>query len=417
MSKYLAEPKLELEVLTRLDKARTRIRKDLPYLMSSVRVPRILVLDVPEDRLSMAITRHGVLLVGSEFVTVTLDTIDRVAYVYAHEALHLACNHHNRVARLLQTRSVPRHIIAYAIDLPANSILDGTTLQRPTEGIFPDQLGVPAGLTFEQYVDILLTMQLEPPRIPRAANGECGSGSGLEHPLEQEIEQHLAAQIQEIQMSPQELRSAVKAAADVVRTAIRAGNAKGSAEELQEDPVEPSKIPWEARLSSVFSHAIGMEQDGATRRTLRRFHRQSLVINQFRGKWVTSLPTIGFIEDTSGSMNKENTKNVRAQFIKIMKEMGLDTVLYLQGDAEAQGEVATVGITDLAKLKIRGRGGTSFVEPIQRMIRAGAELIVYGTDGDGAYGPPAAVPVIWALTDPYDPPWGVSVRCWDEYGR
>lgn len=115
--------------------------------------------------------------------------------------------------------------------------------------------------------------------------------------------------------------------------------------------------------------------------------------------------------DTSGSISDDQV----AQFLSEVRSIALQfqiTWKLVTCDAEVQ-DVFDVDLSlDFARVRIRGRGGTSF-RPVFEWIEASGVRpvgLVYLTDGMGDFPERApAYPVLWALTQPAGVPFGESV--------
>ena len=440
MSTAVAAPYNQLVTATyrRLGEARRIVQEKAPYIMTSVRALRPVVVDDPQ--LTMAVTASWMLLVGPQFVEQV--SIQVLAFALAHESFHLINRHHQRLERI----AAPPHLKNIAADLAINAMLVRAGFEVWSEAVLPSHYGLPDDWTAERYLEALLQQSNQAPPPPPAGgaakqpgppgpsgqpspgqqptNGQsgppgptmgstCGSGSGgAAHPAEHSQAARQATE--EHGVSSIEARQIINQTGQQIRAAIKRGDVSMNEQELPPEEVESSTIPWQTHLERVLLNCTGAIEFGIGRRSYMRPHKASLAVGMWRPIWVIQQPRFGFIEDTSLSMSKQETICVRAQFCKILEDFGVDNACYLQADAKVTLHPQWLPVQDIRQLPVTGRGGTDFRKPIAAMVEQDVDIIVYGTDCDGHYGEEPRVPVVWAQTCPYTVPWGIPVECWDK---
>lgn len=166
----------------------------------------------------------------------------------------------------------------------------------------------------------------------------------------------------------------------------------------------PAVIPWEQVLRSVLRGWVlsSLRQEDTS--TYRRLHRRNFLE---RGARVllpgdeAETPEVLIIIDTSGSMGGPSFSGSLRETRGVLESLGQDEVMILQADVIVHSEeMVPIHRLEAGEFEMKGRGGTSFVQPLERAKELQAKVVIYFTDGDGTL--PAVPPdfqVIWAIID------------------
>jgi predicted metal-dependent peptidase len=122
-----------------------------------------------------------------------------------------------------------------------------------------------------------------------------------------------------------------------------------------------------------------------------------------------SIPLLIWV-DTSGSMSQKELQKV---FTEIEAMSQRFKIRVGQFDHQVQDEPRAYHRGDWKKIKILGRGGTSFHAPIQWMIdkKGAGDVNIILTDGCAPWPTEPDFFVMWAIVNKeYNPPWGKVVR-------
>ena len=206
---------------------------------------------------------------------------------------------------------------------------------------------------------------------------------------------------QESTVSKDEARQVVKDMAE--QATIKAcGNTPGHLAEVLKRLEKPI-VNWKY----VFRQLIG-RRAGGKRVT---FSRRSRRHNHFGvpGKSSHAAIPLNIMVDTSGSMSSRDLELV---FTEVEAMSQRFKITLIQFDHGVQGKPQKYHRGDWRKIKILGRGGTSFTEVLdfieQNKLVADANIIL--TDGYAPFGPERPYYVLWAIVNKdVKPPWGEHV--------
>lgn len=327
----------------------------------------------------------------------------------------------------------PNHDLAnLAFDLPINHDLRTANWELPGFANYPEDFGLPVGLTGEQYYELLdkkckandkkLIGHLGSARGVGA--GKCGGCAG--NPVVGEIESGLDRQKGRAQNDVQYIQ---QAAAKDIRKAQKEGSGRGNIPNtlLQWLPPEPEKrfvlISWKSKLDTVLRRATGQVRAGRADYSYRRLSRRSFMYGMVKPGMVTRLPTVAFAEDTSGSMGAPQIREGRIQAVDVFQQLGIQSAWWISSDAAVAAPPRILRMNEIRNMPIIGRGGTNFTPAIElaTTLRPKPDILIYLTDGDGfaPQFPPANMEVVFCIVpSPYinrEPaPWSINIVLEDE---
>lgn len=217
-----------------------------------------------------------------------------------------------------------------------------------------------------------------------------GDGSELSEKQKQEIQQ----QIKQWQ----------KALADMLTIAKQRGTMGAGLEKLVNESLEP-KIPWTRILINSLQRRLGRSET-----TWSRPSRRGRVLDVYLpSTYDLQVECVVFCFDTSGSMWCDP---LLAQGFSELKalcgEMRVKRTILIEADVGISRE-EEITDTTLLSTEIKGGGGTSFVEALEKADTYEPVLIVYFTDLDGTFPPEGNIqsPVLWVTASTKtSPPFG-----------
>lgn len=172
-----------------------------------------------------------------------------------------------------------------------------------------------------------------------------------------------------------------------------------------------SRTPWERILRGAVGKALGraarsdwsrpsrrwlaLDVDAAARAVPRPGYEPSM-------RALPDRPRAAVCLDVSASIGEALLKRFAAEIAGIARRTGAELHLVVFDDGvQLQTRVEGPDFeAALAALKFKGRGGTSFAEPVEAALEVDPSIIVVLTDLNGPFGPaPRGVPLIWACPD------------------
>lgn len=200
----------------------------------------------------------------------------------------------------------------------------------------------------------------------------------------------------------------------LLRAAARAAEGSGSvpAEVVELIHVHAAVgIDWRALLAQYIDTYGQGAQDHSWLRPSRRYLPHGVYLPSLTGGH--AICTLVLAVDTSGSISTDLARQFLAEIQSILQAVQITRCVLIQADARVQ-QVTDIDPSDpLETIRIRGRGGTDF-RPVFRYLdvhQITPTALIYLTDGRGSYpSNPPSYPVLWALTERYDVPWGDVVE-------
>ena len=155
---------------------------------------------------------------------------------------------------------------------------------------------------------------------------------------------------------------------------------------------------WRRDLA-IFSSSVRGDEFGRT------WDRPSRRAPGLPGRRRLPIPHLALVVDTSGSISAEILSAMMAEMRSICAS-GVQCTL-MAADAAVLAEIEPGQAWPSA---LPGGGGTDFRPALRRAEQIGVDGVVYLTDANGEFGPPASIPVLWCTTTGVVPPWGETTR-------
>ena len=230
---------------------------------------------------------------------------------------------------------------------------------------------------------------------PQAQQQAQGHGECVLLPLEGNEEEQ-AEQVEKLK----------QAFTDFLTIAKARGKLPGSMLEKLTEGLRP-EIPWLELLSNLVTICCGQEDF-----TWKRPSRRGLAVDLYLPSGISSsLQSMGFGSDTSGSMSELDCAQGVATAVAAGEAVKIHRFIWVEGDAAVQRVLEFDG-PFVPPTDMKGRGGTDFRPIIEELLRHDPAVIVYFTDLEGMFPPrEPPVPVIWVTKNPGGTvPWGTVVR-------
>jgi len=416
---------------------------------------------------TLGVTARAVLLWDPALHTVW--SVEHLAWVLLHEALHVLHDHAGRCAAC----GADGHLFNLAGDAESNDDLtaagavfpplraeDGCEANRvgKPSGVLPKDFGAPDGKLAEEYYSALRQKQAQQPQatsgegegqgegegrgeggnasgkgtgkggkagkgagkggpgklVPTMGAQGCGSGSGGPAlPGEESVPASMGKSRAEQRRIQREVAEAVRTAASKGRGTVPAGIARWA-----EEVLGPPRIPWQQKLARLCRSAVAYRAGAGDYRYDRPSRRQgafgygtgSPVFPALR----MPVPQVAIVADTSGSMGEDELRTGLEETKGILAAVGA-TVDFYACDAEVHTAVKVRTVQEACRA-LKGGGGTDMAPAFAAIMRAPrkASVIVVCTDGQiGDPGPKPAAHVIWLVVGPHRNttfPWGEVVE-------
>lgn len=333
-----------------------------------------------------------------------------------HELAHVLHGHHKRFegadhhkANCAEDIAINDDLQGYCDAAAASQKASGTSVvavfSPPTYGLYSrntrDKHGnrLPAGLLPEDYYALLPDgLDLDNP---------CGSGAtGVVEPWEEDDDD-------EEDVSASEAEVLVRATAQaVVDRACKCpgGVPAGLVRECQR-VLTPARVPWRQVLRKAvraFYQRVPGDWDHTYARPNRRAGGSIVLPSR-----TSFLPSVAAVLDTSGSMGPEELRLGLSEIAGVVSALGVPLSVVCT-DAEAYDPVVVRSRSDVARMEIRGGGGTDGGAGIAvaAALRPTPSVIAVLTDGvtDWPDAPPPRSRVLVVLTS--DPGPGYPVPKW-----
>ncbi len=322
-------------------------------------------------------------------------------------------------------------------DMPINHDLRVAGWKLPDWVIYPESFNLKPGLTLEQYYSQLQDNSQLQKLFAQAANGggvsngkpgngkpsigpcsgQCGGVAN--NPVNKEVEKELDAKYGRHAAEKEQIKAATQRDINQYIQAHGRGSATGFSEEKIEFKKRTFSINWRRELRHAFTRATGRLEMGGTSYSYANPSNRSILMGVVRPGLVSRQIVFTFVRDTSGSMGQSQLNSANSIIISIMGKIGVHQVWLLDADTEVKRKPTLVTLRDIPYLEALGRGGTSFIQPLEAVakLKPRPDICVYLTDGDGTapLKPPRGLQVVWCIVPtphgrkPAD--WGRLVVC------
>lgn len=292
-----------------------------------------------------------------------------------------------------------------ATDLHINCRGKGIGVTLPPNVFYPEKYGFPPYLSSMQYLELLRKQDKDPGAGRGVAQGACWSSAAVD-------EKHA-------EDAPNEVDRAVAAetlAREVVAYATKhQGSVPAGLLEWARVSRARAKVPWNRLLNGHLrmnlSHSIPLEGEETYNRPdeLAFVDPKAVVLLPGEERF---LPVVVLILDTSGSMSMAEFEIAARETRGVLRSLHIPSLRFLCADTQV-GSDEELSLKELEKehLKIVGRGGTSFVQPLEYVKKHDPSVVVYVTDGYGDFPDRRPTfPVIWVMTSDVRAPFGVTVK-------
>lgn len=272
--------------------------------------------------------------------------------VLYHECLHLLYQHHAR-----GDQSAPPQARNIAADLAINCQIRREGFCLPAGCVYPEQYGLPDGLSFEQYLDALRAEMPQPqPESqpdPGPGAGDCGSAAdGYRREYELPAPQDSSEGVDDAEGNIIR-RQIAREIAEAARVAGR-GDVPGHLREWAEAALRPPKQDWRRLLAAYIRRAVSVRR-GCGDYSLRCPSRRAMARGIIAPSQAQPDTEIAAIIDTSGSMGEGMIRLAVAHVLSIARQLGLREIVVVECDAAAH--ICRIPAS-ARHVEIIGRGGT-----------------------------------------------------------
>ena len=402
------------------------------------------------------------LLYDPSFVESEEVTLHQLSKVLIHEFLHLLLEHIPRYSRALRRagpnrKPLVKQFANVAMDYAVNSLmvnLGEATLEDfkgmgRYSGVYPTDVGLPEGKSFEWYLRALLSNPEEFERkMAASSGGEGGEGQSLEELLRDyldkvncPIHEDVESELENLQagaesdgegdgMLSQIERGLVNKGKGAIREGLEGMKGKGALpgglQTIVDEALAPPKLPWKGILRRFLESARDRTLVPSFRRPKRRIavdevDPQAEPCN-FPGRTPLGCLHIVFGIDTSGSVSDAEIKDILTELRGVVGAYPKTSVTVIEADTRIQREYKLASHSDIPG-RVAGRGGTDYEAVFSRAKEVEADLLIYATDGEcGLPCPGNRLPpdqVLWMVTRgsvwPGTGYWGGGNK--EKYGR
>lgn len=341
-------------------------------------------------------------------------SIEETMAVVEHELGHLLRLHSDRAKaiglstefRKCKTRKEWRRAVVVAKyslhqrwNIAADAEINDDLKGLPSKCVYPKELGLAEGKSAEFYYA----------NMPKQQQGGQGSGSssdGVPRPWEDSSDPGgIKVKAERNALVKQTLESVVKA-----RGKVAAG-----LERYAKEILRPKPIPWDALLTSALRNAC-LTVRGRSDFTYKLPSRRQWLgrrLGVVFPAMADHLPRVGFLQDTSGSMDEEDLAEGISRMAEVLQSTRVQSLTVLSCDCEVSW---IKEIISTFSVKLSGGGGTDMrigIDAAQK-LRPRLDVLVVFTDG---YTPWPSSPTPCKLINVYTrggsvtgPPWAINIR-------
>lgn len=366
----------------RISKAKSTLLLDHPFFGSLVMNLPLHIEDATwfvsnEMSKTAAVSNHNIYLC-CQFVERISDP--ELLFVIAHEVLHPALDHINR----LSTRDALRWNCA--TDYVINQLLVQSEVgEMPEIALYNEELYQQGDGIADNIYNLL-------PDSPE----DSGSGSGMGDTMIPEGDQTSPAEkAEQAQIWKVRVQQAAQAAKMM-------GKMSGGLERLVQQLVQP-KIRWQDVLYNFLVRCRDDQRSFA--RPNRRFQFDDMILPSPDG---TRLGELVFAMDCSGSISQEEIDQFAAELQYVQQELRINTLHVMYFDSSVS-HYESYETNDPLDIRPHGGGGTAFYPVFEAIEERGLSPMacVFLTDlYSNRFGEEPPYPVLWATTGSTDAPFG-----------
>jgi predicted metal-dependent peptidase len=351
----------------------------------------------PNGNPTMAVTEKAQLLLHPLFVERVVDHgggTEAIGFVVLHEVFHILFGHAGRVRRLREKLGdkFDARISGLAVDFTINPMLRATAKKRGKRwwirepigdcaGVFPGDYGLPEGLKYEDYYDLLQKQNKSSPQ-PEPRSGPGQGCSPMPDGQMSDAMRALASKIPEwSKVRAEGILRQVAAEAKKAEEKARGTVPAGLLLEVEE-LLAPPKVDWRSELFSQMCDAIEHTKGDGENSYVVPSRRQA-GIGYGNGRpllagHVAPVPNIVVVWDTSGSMYG-SLQHLLTETLGIAEVLGVE-VTVISCDTVANAAVKVGSVAD-AKAALVGGGGTYMTPAFAAAKAHEPSLVVCITDG------------------------------------
>lgn len=231
-------------------------------------------------------------------------------------------------------------------------------------------------------------------------SGQCGGIAG--NSANKALEKDLDAKYGRHGSEREQIRAATQRDINQHIRAHGRGSTPGFFEEAIEFKKREFPINWRREVALAVQYVSGRVELGGSDFSYARPSKRSILLGVVRPGLIDQLPTFCIVVDSSASMGEVQLNAAKNVIVSVMKKLGVDEVWFFDADTDVKREPMQIRIGDVPHLKAKGRGGTSFILPLERVckIKPKPDVCVYITDGDGTAperAPRGLPPLIWCI--------------------
>jgi len=350
-----------------------------------------------------AVDFKGNMYYNPEFINKISD--EELQFTIAHEVMHLALGHDfregNRNTVVVTPSGKPVKLWNIAADLVINTILADAGFKVPQNVLAhsEEERNQVRGKTTEQVYDELLKKMKQNKQVIQVmatkltdnhefSNKMKGSGKGQSKGMGKSIS------ASELRKWQQKWKSKV---AEAATRAKQQGQLPAGIERIVDMILGPSKLNWKQQLLKFIQEFIPHDY------TYLKPSKQSLTTGIYLPSTRKEQLEVVVGVDTSGSISNQELKEFLREVIAIAKSYDQVKMWVIPCDAEVQDvyPVQNGGIQQIAKIKMKGGGGTDF-RPVFKYIDENirnCKILIYLTDGYGDFpGQPPRYHTIWVVS-------------------
>lgn len=346
---------------------------------------------------------------NSEFV-LSLGSIDKVVFGFAHEVLHCIYDHIPRIgdrdrklSNIAQDYVINADLIHNGVGKAIDEIqiiYDKKYYGWGYEEVYDDLMKNVQKIDIEELMDMLLDDHLDP-----GPDGDDGDGATDKdgNKISKSRPQFTK---EERDAMRDEIREAVLAAAQ----GSGAGNLPGGIKRMIEKLTAP-KMDWKSLIQMKIPSLA--KNDYSYRQFNKKYMQQGIIMPGLEREEAID---VCIAIDTSGSISQKMLEEILSEVVGLMDMYQEFTMRIWQFDTGTYGyaEFTKDTMGDIMNYEVKGGGGTSFEVNWEMMKDEGIEpnMLIVFTDGEpyGSWGDENYCDTLWIINNPYRkgivPPFG-----------